>query len=193
MGRFSQFDEDSYRLPEGVKRIAYDADTQRYSFRDRSGQLYQGAPGEVYGELKPVSAPLAPRRNVTITEHRDPALRKWSKRPAKTFDDILPADYITAAESGIPSSPPNAWHETFLSSDKLVQAAIPKVQGVVDVIRRRSTLRKKGDVRRTGSISDEKSRLLEDEKWEIVQEEDVKESRLGRSKSEARPSRYSRR
>jgi hypothetical protein len=50
-----------------MKRIAYDADSQRYTFRDRSGQLFQSAPGEEYGKLKPVSAPLAPRRSVTIT------------------------------------------------------------------------------------------------------------------------------
>ncbi|OAX41094.1 hypothetical protein K503DRAFT_767959 [Rhizopogon vinicolor AM-OR11-026] len=67
MSRFTQFDEDSYRLPEGVKRIAYDADTQQYTFRDPSGQLYQNAPGENYGVLKPVSTPATPRRRVTIT------------------------------------------------------------------------------------------------------------------------------
>ena len=50
-----------------MRRVAYDADTQRYTFRDRSGQLYQSAPGEEYGVLKPVTAPLPHRRNVTIT------------------------------------------------------------------------------------------------------------------------------
>ena len=59
--------QDAYRLPEGMRRVAYDADTQRYTFRDRSGQLYQSAPGEEYGVLKPVAAPLPPRRNVSIT------------------------------------------------------------------------------------------------------------------------------
>lgn len=59
--------QDAYRLPEGVQRIAYDADTQRYTFRDRSGRLYQSAPSEEYGVLKPVATPLSHRRNVTIT------------------------------------------------------------------------------------------------------------------------------
>ncbi|KAF8835908.1 hypothetical protein BDN67DRAFT_974803 [Paxillus ammoniavirescens] len=190
MGRFSQFNEDSYRLPEGMKRIAYDADSQRYTFRDRSGQLFQSAPGEEYGKLKHVSAPLAPRRSVTITERHDPALRQWSKKPAKTFEDILPSDYITSAQSGVPSSPPNVLHDTFLSSERLVQAAIPRVQGVVDSVKRRSTMRK-GGIRRTESVNEEKRRLLEDDKWEIIHKEDV--TRLGRSKSEVRPPSYSRR
>ncbi|KAF9236427.1 hypothetical protein BU15DRAFT_50050 [Melanogaster broomeanus] len=179
--------QDPYRLPEGTKRIAYDADSQRYTFRDRSGQLYQSAPGEEYGILMPVSAPLAPRRSVTITERHDPALRQWSRKPAKTFEDILPSGYITSAASAVPSSPTNALHETLMSSEKLVQAAIPKVQGVVDIVRRRSTMR----IRRTASVNDEKRRLLEDDKWEIIREEDVQESRLSRSKSEIRPPRYS--
>ncbi|KAG1888714.1 hypothetical protein F4604DRAFT_1915753 [Suillus subluteus] len=101
--------QDSYRLPEGIKRIAYDADTQQYTFRDRSGQLYQNPSGETYGVLKPVSAPSAPRRSVTITERRDPALirARSVKRPAKTFDDFLPREYITSAEESIstPGSP----------------------------------------------------------------------------------------
>ncbi|KAG2139723.1 hypothetical protein DEU56DRAFT_799912 [Suillus clintonianus] len=105
----SYFDEDSYRLPEGVKRIAYDADTQKYTFRDQSGQLYQNSSGEKYGVLKPVSAPATPRRRVTITERRDPALirARSVKRLAKTFDDFLPPEYITNAEdsSSAPDSP----------------------------------------------------------------------------------------
>ncbi|KAF9224467.1 hypothetical protein BS17DRAFT_808178 [Gyrodon lividus] len=197
MGRFSQFNEDSYRLPEGMKRIAYDADTQRYAFRDRSGQLFQSAPGEEYGILTPVSTPLPPRRSVTITvldhtERHDPALRQWSKKPAKTFDDILPSDYITSAESGVPPSPPNVFYDTLLSGEKFVQAAIPKVQGVVDGVRRRSTMRK-GGIRRTWSLNEEKRKLLEDDNWEIVEKADAKESRLGRSNSEMRPSRSARR
>ncbi|KAH7888193.1 hypothetical protein F5I97DRAFT_1806346, partial [Phlebopus sp. FC_14] len=176
---------DSYRLPEGMKRIAYDADSQRYTFRDRLGQLYQGAPGEEYGMLKPVSAPLPPRRSVTITERRDPALRTWSKRPAKTFDDILPPDYITSAESGVPSQSQNVIVEGLLASEKLAQAAIPKVQGVVDLMRRHTY---KTSVRRTSS-TDESRRLLEDEKQSLEGNDDVKAKRLYRSRSEAQPSR----
>ncbi|KAH0839500.1 hypothetical protein J3R83DRAFT_334 [Lanmaoa asiatica] len=165
--RFSQFNEDAYRLPEGMRRIAYDADTQRYTFRDRSGQLYQSTPGEEY-------------------ELPDPALRQWSQKPAKTFGDILPLDYITAAQSGIESPT-----SIISSSEKLVQAAMPKVQGVVEIVRRRTTMRRPaGSVRRSDSLTDEKRRLLEDDSWEVVRKDEVTGSRIARSKSEMRPSRY---
>ncbi|EIN14285.1 hypothetical protein PUNSTDRAFT_96027 [Punctularia strigosozonata HHB-11173 SS5] len=62
MGQWTQYDEDDYRLPEGMKRVGYDADTQTYYYRDQSGTLYQGPEGAQYGELRPVSdapAPLA--------------------------------------------------------------------------------------------------------------------------------------
>jgi hypothetical protein len=45
--------QDEYRLPEGVKRTGYDADTQRYTFCDTEGNLYESAPGARYGELRP--------------------------------------------------------------------------------------------------------------------------------------------
>ena len=61
MGRWTQYDEvsapspicnsanyiqDSYRLPEGMVRVGYDADTQQYTFRDMTdGSRWTGAPG----------------------------------------------------------------------------------------------------------------------------------------------------
>ncbi|KAG6887973.1 hypothetical protein C0992_010034 [Termitomyces sp. T32_za158] len=45
---------DSYRLPEGMKRIGYDADAQVYTFQDDDGNLYKGEPGAEYGVLTPV-------------------------------------------------------------------------------------------------------------------------------------------
>jgi len=51
MGRWTQYDEDDYRLPEGMKRIGYDADTMQYCFRDRDGSMWQGAEGADYGEM----------------------------------------------------------------------------------------------------------------------------------------------
>jgi len=55
MGRWTQYDEDSYRLPEGVKRVAYDADTQQYTFKDAGGKLYVGPEGTQYGDFTKVS------------------------------------------------------------------------------------------------------------------------------------------
>ncbi|KAI0706016.1 hypothetical protein C8T65DRAFT_652470 [Cerioporus squamosus] len=59
MGRWTQYDEDSYRLPEGMKRVGYDSDTGKYYYRDGGGSLWEGAEGAQYGELKRVShAPI---------------------------------------------------------------------------------------------------------------------------------------
>ncbi|KAI9572484.1 hypothetical protein HD554DRAFT_2065451 [Boletus coccyginus] len=186
--RFTQYDEDAYRLPEGMRRIAYDADTQRYTFRDRSGQLYQSAPGEEFGVLRPVAAPLPHRRNVTITELPDPALRRWSEKPAKTFNDILPSGYITAAQSGIDAESPTSY---LSPSEKFVQAAMPKVQDVAKAVKRRTTLKRPvRDLTRSDSLMDEKRRLLEEDSWEIVRKDEVMGGRLTRSKSEVHPPRY---
>jgi len=54
MGRWTQYDEDDYRLPEGMKRVGYDADTQKYYFKDQGGALWEGAEGTEFGELTKV-------------------------------------------------------------------------------------------------------------------------------------------
>ncbi|KAJ7121012.1 hypothetical protein C8R44DRAFT_981882 [Mycena epipterygia] len=56
MGRWTQYDEDSYRLPAGMVRTGYDADTGQYTFRDRTG-TYKGLPGSQYSPVYPASAP----------------------------------------------------------------------------------------------------------------------------------------
>ncbi|KXN85774.1 hypothetical protein AN958_10957 [Leucoagaricus sp. SymC.cos] len=55
MGRWTQYDEDDYRLPEGMKRVGYDADTGRYYFRDNDGAIWRSAEGSQYGELTKVA------------------------------------------------------------------------------------------------------------------------------------------
>jgi len=58
MSRFSYYDTDEERLPEGMRRVGYDADTQVYTFRDDTdGSLWEGAPGATYGQLTRVSGP----------------------------------------------------------------------------------------------------------------------------------------
>ncbi len=70
MGRWTQYDEvrndpgrrlllshdhallkDEHRLPEGMKRIGYDADTQKYRFRDTDGTVWEGQEGSEFGAL----------------------------------------------------------------------------------------------------------------------------------------------
>lgn len=67
MGRWSHLDTDKERLPEGMTRIGYDADTQTYTFRDGEGNLWKGAPGCQYGKLFRVKPP-SPLGSVTVEE-----------------------------------------------------------------------------------------------------------------------------
>ncbi|KAJ6622809.1 hypothetical protein B0H10DRAFT_881106 [Mycena sp. CBHHK59/15] len=75
MGRWTQYDEDSYRLPEGMVRTGYDADTGRYTFQDRIG-TYEGLPGSKYGLVYPVST-SAPQRS--LVDRRLPSVEQPSE------------------------------------------------------------------------------------------------------------------
>jgi hypothetical protein len=53
--------QDEARLPEGMKRIGYDADTEIYTFEDTAtGRIYESAPGNRYGLLTPAGQPRDP-------------------------------------------------------------------------------------------------------------------------------------
>ncbi|PMD37886.1 hypothetical protein L207DRAFT_635337 [Hyaloscypha variabilis F] len=49
--RWSQQESDEARLPEGMRRVGYDADTQTYTYQDHHGSSWEGAPGAKYGVL----------------------------------------------------------------------------------------------------------------------------------------------
>ncbi|TWU74986.1 hypothetical protein ED733_005809 [Metarhizium rileyi] len=51
MPRFSSYDTDEERLPDGMRRVGYDADTQVYTFQDADGSYWESAPGCQYGQL----------------------------------------------------------------------------------------------------------------------------------------------
>lgn len=44
--------QDEYRLPDGMKRVGYDADTQKYSYVDQNGDFWEGSEGQEFGELR---------------------------------------------------------------------------------------------------------------------------------------------
>jgi len=46
--------EGDPRLPEGMTRIGYDADTETYTYRDADGSLWVGGQGNRYGRLRRV-------------------------------------------------------------------------------------------------------------------------------------------
>ncbi len=67
MGRWSHLDSDDERLPTGMTRIGYDADSQTYTYRDSDGSTWEGPPGHRYGSLSKVGAPPRPSRAMTYT------------------------------------------------------------------------------------------------------------------------------
>ena len=67
MGRWSYLDSDEDRLPSGMTRVGYDADTQVYTYRDSDdGSYWEGAPGCRYGKLHRVRAATPPLPSITV-------------------------------------------------------------------------------------------------------------------------------
>ncbi|KAI1127769.1 carbohydrate-binding module family 50 protein [Nemania abortiva] len=87
MARWSEYDTDEERLPEGMQRIGYDADTQTYTFRDAQGGIWESAPGNQYGQL----------RRVQYGDHDD--------------DESSPTQPLTYAG---PDSPPGSWRQEMM-------------------------------------------------------------------------------
>ncbi|KAJ7177838.1 hypothetical protein C8R46DRAFT_1075084 [Mycena filopes] len=144
----SQFDyaEDSNRLPEGIKRIGYDADTARYTFCDREGNTYLGPPHEEYGTLTPVDPSGSADRPSAFASGSPRPDRSVSALPpgsGATFHDFLPAHLITSpssAESTLAKSPQSG--DASAGSrlrDAVRRTGLPKMQNVVKNVRRSTT------------------------------------------------------
>ncbi|KAJ6588582.1 hypothetical protein B0H19DRAFT_1100175 [Mycena capillaripes] len=159
MGRWTQYNEDSTRLPEGFKRIGYDADTARYTFCDREGNTYLGPAHEEYGLLTLVKKGSRP---ASSTDDRPHAFASDNSKPelsvevpvhggagtTVTFHDILPPHLIaspSSAESTLSASPLASSGETTTGArfrDAVRRVALPSVQNVVNNVRRSTTVRK---------------------------------------------------
>ncbi|KAK7460796.1 hypothetical protein VKT23_008725 [Stygiomarasmius scandens] len=134
MGRWTQYEEDTSRLPEGLRRIGYDSDTERYIFEDRNGKRYYSAPGSMYGKLTPAADCMN-----TFDASRPKLNLPSTGVPASSFHDILPATLITSPTSpGLSSSDlrKNPSH-TFREAAR--KAAKPKMLGVVKSLGRSLT------------------------------------------------------
>ncbi|SJL13223.1 uncharacterized protein ARMOST_16662 [Armillaria ostoyae] len=135
MPRSSQQAEDSFRLPEGFRRIGYDADTMRYTFTDKHGKLYRSAPGEQYGTLTPVDFSASTDRPGAFSDGNDSKVRETSRK--LTFSDFLPPTAMASASSSLhqnfPVPPPRAHF------NGAVRTALPKMQGVMQSLRRSIT------------------------------------------------------
>ncbi|PFH48125.1 carbohydrate-binding module family 50 protein [Amanita thiersii Skay4041] len=95
MGRWTQYDEDDYNLPEGMKRIGYDADTGCYYFKDRDGSIWQGESGARYGEMKRVSSPRA-----SVEDDERPGDLEAAPTTRQDGYQLLSADGTTMAYKG---------------------------------------------------------------------------------------------
>jgi len=109
MGRWV---DDCSHMPAGMERIGYDSDTQRYTFRDSDGCIYEGT--EYGGTLKLVSRPHKKQDDepIRLMPNSPPRLQTklkgvpepWTSPTSPTsFRDILPPQKITGAP---PPEPP---------------------------------------------------------------------------------------
>jgi len=84
MGRWSQYDSDSERLPEGMTRIGYDADDQTYTYRDSDGSIWQSAPGNRYGALTCISRKNHEESAQPLISEDDDHSAEWVSESAKS-------------------------------------------------------------------------------------------------------------
>ncbi|KAJ7726901.1 hypothetical protein B0H16DRAFT_1591684 [Mycena metata] len=142
-----EYAEDSFRLPEGIKRIGYDADTARYTFCDREGNTYLGPPHEEYGSLTLVDNSIHDRPHAfASSENPKPDLSIGAtpfQDSGARFHDFVPPHLITSpssAESTLSGSPRSG--ETSSGSrlrDAVRRNALPSMQNVVSNVRRSTT------------------------------------------------------
>ncbi|KAL5535675.1 hypothetical protein ACEPAF_3769 [Sanghuangporus sanghuang] len=97
MGRWTQYDEDEYRLPEGMERVGYDADTQRYTFKDQDGGYWEGPEGAEYGELRKVGQEPHSSADIEATA------------PSRA-DGYMPVPGSTEGQT-VPASNRDAWRQ----------------------------------------------------------------------------------
>ncbi|KAK1831517.1 hypothetical protein QBC39DRAFT_382388 [Podospora conica] len=118
MSRFAHLDTDAERLPPGMQRVAYDADTQTYHYTDNSagggGAHYVGAPGARYGSL----------RRVPVPDQRDA-----NSQPSNPFAQPPPPKYQPAANPPErmhrrSAPPPPRKNQTF---DDILGPAVPDI------------------------------------------------------------------
>ncbi|KAK5660604.1 hypothetical protein OQA88_13167 [Cercophora sp. LCS_1] len=128
MGRWAHLDTDQERLPEGMTRIAYDADTQIYTFRDVDGSLWESAPGVKYGVLHRVKAtPKLPAFEGEIVEGEEPAYvlhdadLEDDHHKGKTFEELW-----NNSGKETPALPEKAYLRRYSSVSKKARKFLPK-------------------------------------------------------------------
>jgi len=79
MGRWTQYDEDEHRLPDGLERVGYDADTQTYHYKDSNGGLFKGEPGARYGVIRPASPGTFHLGDPQISNEEADNIARWAE------------------------------------------------------------------------------------------------------------------
>ncbi|MCJ1383305.1 hypothetical protein MMC17_006418 [Xylographa soralifera] len=118
MGRWSQYDEDDCRLPEGMQRVGYDADTQIYTYQDSDGSYWEGAPGARYGGLRQVGAASAPssatkKKEPDVRDLRHPASSQLTTfqipSPTRNYRGKQEEDAVLPEDASISSAKQKDW------------------------------------------------------------------------------------
>ncbi|SJL13229.1 uncharacterized protein ARMOST_16668 [Armillaria ostoyae] len=137
MPRWSQHAEDSSRLPEGFRRIEYDADTMQYTFTDENGKLYRSAPGEEYGTLTPVAGSVSTDRPGAFSDGEKPKVESSETAPKLAFSDFLPPSAMTSASASLDQYTPAPSLGTYLTG--AAGNALPIMHGVMQSVRQSIT------------------------------------------------------
>ncbi|KAF9077846.1 hypothetical protein BDP27DRAFT_1357231 [Rhodocollybia butyracea] len=91
MGRWTQYDEDDYRLPSGFKRTGYDADTGQYTFEDHSGNTWNGAAHQEYGTLRRPNSPATMKPRTSSKPATKPATTGSLEEPWTSVTEEMAA------------------------------------------------------------------------------------------------------
>ncbi|THU89374.1 hypothetical protein K435DRAFT_865353 [Dendrothele bispora CBS 962.96] len=117
MGRWTQYDEDEYRLPPGVRRTGYDADTGQYHFsgggKSAPYSRYRESQGEVQtspeDEFHPMDAII--QAATRVADRVIPPLQDMAQ-DARNVVVGLPEEVMRLARSAtLPSRPTTTGHK----------------------------------------------------------------------------------
>ncbi|KIY71334.1 hypothetical protein CYLTODRAFT_450828 [Cylindrobasidium torrendii FP15055 ss-10] len=137
MGRWTQFDDDHYRLG-GLKRTAYDADTRTYTYTDpKTNQKFVGVPGTDYDIAGPLrKEPIFDRPGGYADDSVTPRSRTVPAKEPSMFREFVSNGRITAA-----APPPPEGHQPAFSrfTEAARRTALPKVLDVVEGLKRSAT------------------------------------------------------
>ncbi|KAJ6622769.1 hypothetical protein B0H10DRAFT_2431695 [Mycena sp. CBHHK59/15] len=117
-----------------MKRVAYDADTAQYTFRDCQGNMFMGPVGTDYGVLTPMD------ESGRSADRPDAFATVQVQDSGSTFHDFLPPHLITSpssANSTLSDSPLSGGFSAGTRFRNIVcRSALPAMQNVANNVRR---------------------------------------------------------